>query len=424
MVAYKSRDRRCPRCGTQVAQQARTCLLCGYRLDRSGFATPLLALISVAAITGIAIGILRDRSTSLSGTATAAGASAAVQTPRVTRQVTSLAVVFTSAPTATPTAAATVAPTAEAPADTATPEPTPTETPLPPPTETATAVATAGPIVHTVVKNDTLLSIANQYGSTVDAITAANGISEYSILSLGQQLIVPIPEGSTPTAVDAATPSPTLAPQFIVHVVEAGDTLFYLAGKYDVSVADIVSANEGLTERSTLGIGQQIRVPVPSATEVAPTAEATAQADASLTTTPTGQATAVAEASVTATTSLMSMGGPAQPSTLALISPATGAKVEASALILNWTGVGELAPDLWYVVNIWPVNQYDARVVGWTRANSWQPSADVIAAWGANPHLIWNVGIERETSDSSATDPTFEPAGPRTEPSDFYLVTG
>ncbi|MHB0877693.1 MAG: hypothetical protein ACYC5O_16775, partial [Anaerolineae bacterium] len=107
-----------------------------------------------------------------------------------------------------------------------------------------------------------------------------------------------------------------------------------------------------------------------------------------------------------------------------LLSPGVGAKVGANELILNWTGVGDLGPDLWYVVNVWTVGQYDTMIIGWTRANSWQPSAEQVAGWGSNPHLMWSVGIEREISGSSTEDPTFEPAGPRTEPVDFYLVTG
>lgn len=422
MVTYRSRDRRCPRCGTKVAQQARTCLLCGYRLDRGGYAAPLLALIAVAAISGVAIGILRDRNAQPSGTARATGPGAATHVVMATGKAspTGSAGVTPSAtrPAATPTAAAT-------PTLTATPEPTATETPVPPPTEAPTATATPGPVMHTVASGDSLLSIANQYGSEVDLITAANNITEHTILSIGQQLIIPIPAGATPAPADTAAPEATLAPQFLVHVVEAGDTLLFLAGKYNTSVDSIVAANEGLTANATLSIGQQVRVPVvagtptaaPAGTAAAPTAQAAAA-------TPAGGATAVAAITTTATTSLMSMGGPAQPSALALLSPGVGAKVQPNELILNWTGVGELAPDLWYVVNVWPVGQYDAKVIGWTRANSWQPSKEQIVGWGDNPHLMWNVGIERETSTSSAENPTFEPAGPRTEPVDFYLVTG
>lgn len=425
MVTYRGRDRRCPRCGTKVAQQARTCLLCGYRLDRGGYTAPLLALVVVAAISGVAIGILRDRGAQAGGTPRATG------TTVITQVVMATGKASPTGPTAAPSnTRAAASPTSAATAtNTFTPEPTATETPVPPPTEAPTAAPTPGPITHTVASGDSLLSIANQYGSEVDLITAANGIGERTILSIGQQLIVPLPEGAAPAATEVPAPEATLAPQFIIHVVEAGDTLLFLAGKYNTTVGDIVAANEGITADTTLSIGQQVRVPVVAATATpapaeAPTAAPTTQAESATTPAADGSPTAMAAVGTTPTTSLMSMGGPAQPSALALLSPGVGAKVATDELILNWTGVGELAPDLWYVVNVWLVGEYNTKVIGWTRANSWQPSQVQVAGWGANPHLMWNVGIERETSTSSAEDPTFEPAGPRTEPVDFYLVTG
>ncbi|MHB0876798.1 MAG: LysM peptidoglycan-binding domain-containing protein, partial [Anaerolineae bacterium] len=364
MVTYRSRDRRCPRCGTKVAQQARTCLLCGYRLDRGGYAAPLLALIAVAAISGVAIGILRDRSSEAQGTARTTGTRAATQVVMATGRASPSSV----APTPSRTRAATTAIAATA-TDTPTPEPTATETPVPPPTEAPTATATPGPIVHTVASGDTLLSIARQYGATVDDITAANSIGERTILSIGQQLLVPVPAGAEPASADTPAPEATLAPQFIVHVVEAGDTLLYLAGKYSTSVDSIVAANEGITSSTVLSIGQQVRVPVVApvaTTALADTAtpEPSTAVDQTATPPVAGSATALAAVTTTATTSLMSMGGPAQPSALALLSPGVGAKVGANELILNWTGVGDLGPDLWYVVNVWTVGQYGTMIIG------------------------------------------------------------
>jgi len=119
-------------------------------------------------------------------------------TPRPTR---------TQEPTATPmppTATATARPTA-------TPLP-PTDTPAPSPTprvETRT---------HVVVSGDTLSGIANANGITTAELAEANGLSTSAMLSIGQELVIPVPpeEGDEPDAAEAtATPgsaSPTTRP--------------------------------------------------------------------------------------------------------------------------------------------------------------------------------------------------------------------
>ncbi|MGQ9554066.1 MAG: LysM peptidoglycan-binding domain-containing protein [Anaerolineae bacterium] len=438
MLAGRKRERRCPRCGMRVAQQAQTCLLCGYRLDRGSYLGAILVVAAVAVIAGAAVAAVRDRSSQArsKGTAMAAATkqSAAVlaqagETPVATTEP-STTIVVTSLPAPTDTSTPSPTPLAP-PTDTPTPEPTATDTPLPPPTEVPTDTPTPGPIIHSVESGDSLLYIANKYGTTVDAILEANpGLTKYSILSIGQQITVPVASSSAAPASTqeaGATATTAPAPQFIIHIVEAGDTLGYLASKYDSTVDDIVAANEGLTERTILRIGQEIKIPVtPSAalpvnitptTEAIPQVTAVAQAEA----TPGITATALAGPVATPTGSLFAIGGPAQPRALELLSPIGGAKVPVRELMLNWTGVGDLAPDLWYVVHIWPVNAYKDMSIGWTKANSWRPDENLLSQWGANSHLMWNVGIEREVA-TKENEPQFEPVGPRTEPQDFYLL--
>lgn len=82
-------------------------------------------------------------------------------------------------PVPTPTPAAT-----ETPAATATPVPA---TPVP------TVAPTAAPATRTYVvqEGDTLGSIAQQFGTTVEAIQAANGIEDPNTIQVGQQLVIP-----------------------------------------------------------------------------------------------------------------------------------------------------------------------------------------------------------------------------------------
>ncbi len=60
--------------------------------------------------------------------------------------------------------------------------------------EEATPQPTSSPqgiIYYTVVPGDTLWSIALEFGVTVEALMEANGLSEDTILDIGQELIIP-----------------------------------------------------------------------------------------------------------------------------------------------------------------------------------------------------------------------------------------
>lgn len=64
---------------------------------------------------------------------------------------------------------------------------------------------------HTVVAGDTIFAIAQQYGTTVDAVLAANGLTASSIIYPGQSLVI---AAATPPADTTDAPSTTLnAPQ-------------------------------------------------------------------------------------------------------------------------------------------------------------------------------------------------------------------
>ncbi len=96
------------------------------------------------------------------------------------------------------------------------PPPTPTRqivialtpTPLP----TFTPAPTSTPVIYVVKANDTLLSIALEYGTTVAAIQQANGIINPSSLQIGQELIIPLGPGGVEAARQILpTPTPLAA---------------------------------------------------------------------------------------------------------------------------------------------------------------------------------------------------------------------
>lgn len=99
---------------------------------------------------------------------------------------------------------------------------------------------------YVVKKGDTLYSIANKFGVSVESLKSSNGISG-NLINVGQVLTIP---GN-----DVVTPG-----DYLVYNVKAGDSLWSIANQYGVSVNDIVEFNNLGT--TLLQIGQQLLIPV------------------------------------------------------------------------------------------------------------------------------------------------------------------
>jgi len=147
---------------------------------------------------------------------------------------------------------------------TATIDPTllPSPTPLPPGVD---------PCIVVIAGGDTLMSLSREHGVTVEGLVAANPTvltaGELTTLQIGWELR--LPDCGTPVAPDTAPVDaagqpvdPAGASGPIVHVVQAGDTLFSIAQRYGVTVDAIVAAN-GITNPNALSIGQQLTIPAP-----------------------------------------------------------------------------------------------------------------------------------------------------------------
>lgn len=114
---------------------------------------------------------------------------------------------------------------------------------------------------HLVAAGDTVFGIAQKYGTTVDAILAANGLTRASIIYPGQTLAV---SGSAPAPVATAAPAPVPVATAQTHVVAAGDTLFGIAQKYGTTTAALLGLN-GLATGAIIYPGQSIVVSAPPA---------------------------------------------------------------------------------------------------------------------------------------------------------------
>lgn len=107
-------------------------------------------------------------------------------------------------------------------------------------------VNTDEPRFYQVQKGDTLWTIARRHQVTVSSLAMANGIDDHDCIRVGQKLV--IPDGK---------------PRDIRHRVRAGETLWDIARKYNVSVNDLVKANR-FRNPNLIVQGQQIVVPVRS----------------------------------------------------------------------------------------------------------------------------------------------------------------
>lgn len=144
--------------------------------------------------------------------------------------------------------------------------------------------------LYTVQPGDTLITLAGRYGTTVEAILAANKLTSTDLLA-GATLVVPeadtytVEAGDSLSAIAAETGVPVEelmamnslsdtslvigqelllgggAPSApLVLTVEAGDSLWSLAERYGVSVDALGSAN-GLAADAPLAIGDELSVP-------------------------------------------------------------------------------------------------------------------------------------------------------------------
>jgi LysM repeat protein len=142
-------------------------------------------------------------------------------------------------------------------------------------TATAPAAApapTRASTSHAVVTGDTVYAIARKYGTTVEAVLAANGLTRASVIYPGQKLSVtgtPAP-ASAPVAASAPAKSPAPA-SAAAHTVVAGDTVFSIAQKYGVTTQTVFALN-GLGSSSIIYPGQKLIVRAAPVTVAASTA--------------------------------------------------------------------------------------------------------------------------------------------------------
>lgn len=334
-------QRHCPACGTRVAAQATTCLMCGVSLIEAEAATgevetqrKLPIWVRALIVVGLALIILA-----------AVGFGVYTLITTETQEPTP-----TLTPTRTPTA---------------TPTPTPTQTRTPPPTPTPIP-----PLVHQVQNGETLITIAQLHNTTTEEIQAINSNLDPALLQVGQILLIPVGTATpAPTVtLDPNVPTPTPG-DYLIHVVLPGDTLSTIAEQYEVSVALLHQVNDLPIGNDTIFTNQTLVIPLgtPEPTSV-PTLDPNA--------TPT----------------------PVPPySAPPLLSPPDGAVFvgEEEPIVLEWGAVGLLRGDEWYEASLFQPPSSAPLEKTYTRATAWRVPPDLITSAGTG-EFHWEVRVVRE----------------------------
>ncbi len=127
--------------------------------------------------------------------------------------------------------------------------------------------------VHIVKKGDTLWTIAQRYNLTVNSILANNNISNSELISIGQEMKIPLHKNAVAETnivnqaiideknnnINNNISQPKNA-EPIVYTVKAGDNLWDISRKYGVSVEVIIDVNN-FRDKDFLSLGRKIEIP-------------------------------------------------------------------------------------------------------------------------------------------------------------------
>lgn len=102
---------------------------------------------------------------------------------------------------------------------------------------------------YTIRAGDTFYALARRYGTTTAAIISANPGVNPNALQIGQQVCIPRQPVYPP------------CPEGNYYTIRAGDTLYAIARRFNVSLADLTEANPGI-DPTRLQIGQVICIPL------------------------------------------------------------------------------------------------------------------------------------------------------------------
>ena len=131
------------------------------------------------------------------------------------------------------------------------------------PIQASVAQEAAEGSLYIVQRGDTLFKIAATFGSSVEAFTEVNNLSNPSLIFVGQQLQVPLAPAPAAPAPLPSFVEPVLSGALgsgLTHSVSQGESLSQIAAEFELPLDDLVDHNE-IENASLLHVGQIIEIP-------------------------------------------------------------------------------------------------------------------------------------------------------------------
>ena len=111
-------------------------------------------------------------------------------------------------------------------------------------------VSCPGGQIYKVVKGDSLFTIAQRFGVTLDALIRANPqIKNPDLIFPGQDVCIP------------TAPTPVSCPNGTLYTVRSGDTLWDISNRNNISLSALVAANPQIPDPNLIFPGQTICIP-------------------------------------------------------------------------------------------------------------------------------------------------------------------
>lgn len=269
-------------------------------------------------------------------------------------------------------------------------------------TQTPTVTPTPTPVLYTVVRGDTVESIAAAYSVSVQDLMLANGL-ESDLIRVDQKLIIPagpLPRGPDGRPLPTDTPTPVSA---IYKVqVRSGDTLESIAQQLKTTVDAIIAANDWIENADTIiRPGDEVIVPVGAALPTPTLAPDLRPTDTPVPTpTPTP--------------------GTRWPAPQ-LLSPANGAHFGGGSVLLQWLSVGLLAPNEVYVVRVMPEGQARDELTSVTIGTSFRVPQDWLQQQQRrSQRFLWSVQVARDIRAIASQASGLRATSPASSPRAFF----
>ncbi len=118
---------------------------------------------------------------------------------------------------------------------------------------------------YIVMRGDTLKSLANRFGTSMDVLVSLNAdITNINVIYEGQRMVVPSGSG-VPSTPPPATPPPASGQ---TYTVQRGDTLRKIADRLNTTVDAILKVNPQISNPNLIYVGQVINLPAGLSTYV------------------------------------------------------------------------------------------------------------------------------------------------------------